>query len=377
MSSRKRNFDHMIIQDPIRGELYVFDEERYIPGQLGDVFNINTIEDDYTITRECAKYSIGIGDYALCHCDDGGAFMVWVAKKDIDKPVSKLESADLLIKNNGKCIGVSGLRCDDCCLISSTGCKGGNDEKRNLKLAKEYKKMNSNKSEFKKFRLEDYKGKYVMHVDTEEEYNTFSKFLHENGKTWCTGKGYLECSHWELYKNESCFDFNDGVYDSLGWFQEFEERSYTILEFSDFNWNVCEFIKNQEVEISANGECYGRGHKEKFYGYDGSLEKPYLTIDKDGDIMNWQHCRAIQPKYEAYHKFDSEWIGKKVVLKTSKDHDSIQTILGTDIPNCDLPDRIYLRNDFNNAINCISNWNERLFKIATWKNGKTFGEEIK
>ncbi len=140
--------------------------------------------------------------------------------------------------------------------------------------------------------------------------------------------------------------------------------------------NTCEFTKGQEVEHSSDGKEFDRACKEKFYDYNPKLEKPFLTIDEDGDIANWKYCRAVQPKYEAYHKFNSEWIGKKVVLKTPKDHDSIQTILGTDSPSYDLPDRIYLRNDYNNAINCFSNWNNRLFEIAKWPDSTTFGEPI-
>lgn len=74
---------------------------------------------------------------------------------------------------------------------------------------------------------------------------------------------------------------------------------------------VCEFTKDQEVEISADGKGYFSDYKVNFYGYDGSLEKPYLTIDKDGDITNWNCCRAIK-KYEPYTEFDPTWIGKDI-----------------------------------------------------------------
>ena len=101
------------------------------------------------------------------------------------------------------------------------------------------------KMKMSRFRLEDYKGKFVMHVKTEEEYDTFSKFLYENGKTWCSGYGYLVRNHWEVNKSETCFDFNNGAYSYVDWLKDLD---YTILEFSDFDWNACEFTKGQDVE---------------------------------------------------------------------------------------------------------------------------------
>lgn len=212
-----------------------------------------------------------------------------------------------------------------------------------------------------RFRLEDYEGQYVMHVKTEEEYDAFSKFLDSKGEKWNNGDSYLECSYWGFYKNEICFEFDCGAYSTLGYYRS---RDYTILEFSDFDWGkeemkefkvgdwvkgkegslfenkalqivdivnnnlvfanhegclksycaelVCEFTINQEVEISANGERYGRNYKEKFYGYDGSLEKPYLTVNEEGNIENWKYCRAIKHKYEPYTEFDPTWIGKDI-----------------------------------------------------------------
>lgn len=90
----------------------------------------------------------------------------------------------------------------------------------------------------KKFRLEDYKGNIVMHCDTEEKAKMFLKFLDRNGKCWDSGVSYLDQINWKMYKKDTCYLFNEGLFGEL---EDFKEENYKILEFDDFDWNNTEY----------------------------------------------------------------------------------------------------------------------------------------
>lgn len=86
----------------------------------------------------------------------------------------------------------------------------------------------------KKFRLEDYKGNYVMHCSTNKMAETFLKFLHKHGKSWRTGGSYLEETYFKCYQEDTCYIFNEGMFGEL---KRVEEDKYNILEFDDFDWS--------------------------------------------------------------------------------------------------------------------------------------------
>lgn len=83
-----------------------------------------------------------------------------------------------------------------------------------------------------KFNLNDYQGDYVMHCKTKEEAESFCRFLHQNGKKWSSGDSYLEFNRWDLYKTDTVYCFNLGMYCDVV-FAKWQEY-YTILEWSDF-----------------------------------------------------------------------------------------------------------------------------------------------
>jgi len=79
---------------------------------------------------------------------------------------------------------------------------------------------------------------------------------------------------------------------------------------------VCQFAKNEPVKISEDGESYERMSEEKFYSYDPLLSSPYLVINVNGDIHNYQYCKAYkQPEYVPYIEPELNWIGKEVIVK--------------------------------------------------------------
>lgn len=83
------------------------------------------------------------------------------------------------------------------------------------------------------FRLEEHRGNYAMHCDTEEKAKTFLKFLHRCGKNWLSGHSYLAKTSWKVYEENTCYEFNNGTYCGL---EHSKQEEYTILEFDDFNW---------------------------------------------------------------------------------------------------------------------------------------------
>lgn len=86
----------------------------------------------------------------------------------------------------------------------------------------------------KKFRLEDYRGGYAMHCDTEKKAETFLKCLHRSGKNWRSGSSYLKSTHWGGFENEACYRFNEGT---IGRLEFAKSEGYDILEFDDFDWS--------------------------------------------------------------------------------------------------------------------------------------------
>lgn len=83
------------------------------------------------------------------------------------------------------------------------------------------------------FRLEDYKGGYVMHCDTEEKAIVFCKYLNDHGRYWIDKEVYTNNNYWTFCVEGTCYYFNDGTYGDLRYV---DEDSYTILEFDDFDW---------------------------------------------------------------------------------------------------------------------------------------------
>jgi hypothetical protein len=123
----------------------------------------------------------------------------------------------------------------------------------------------------KKFNLDDYKGKYVMHCKTEEEAEDFCRVLHEAGRTWRAGNSYLKDSYWDYYMNDIYYMFNEG-----GWHDHLDDyyKDSTILEWSDFMNK--EFTK----EDLRNGDIVLRRDEDVEMFIDGRF------IDYTGFVVN-------------------------------------------------------------------------------------------
>lgn len=81
------------------------------------------------------------------------------------------------------------------------------------------------------FNLNDYKGDYVMHCQTEDEADSFLEVLHNAGRKWCDGVSYMEHNNYSKYKHHTAYCFNVGQFGDV---THPTLKGYTVLEWSDF-----------------------------------------------------------------------------------------------------------------------------------------------
>lgn len=64
-------------------------------------------------------------------------------------------------------------------------------------------KTNEHENFWYEFKL----GKFAVHCDTEEKAVEFLKECDENGITWSTGNRVINQTHWNVYKENTCYYF--------------------------------------------------------------------------------------------------------------------------------------------------------------------------
>uniref|UniRef100_UPI00402AF1D7 hypothetical protein n=1 Tax=[Ruminococcus] torques TaxID=33039 RepID=UPI00402AF1D7 len=146
----------------------------------------------------------------------------------------------------------------------------------------------------KKFRLEDYKGNIVMHCNTEEKAKIFQIFLDRNGKSWGSGVNYLDQINWKMYKKDTCYLFNEGLFGEL---EDFKEENYKILEFDDFDWSNTECYKTAPIIVEQESTsiiltCPYCGY-ENAYCYDTVCEYFGQTCDWSMFKLICQECKEL------------------------------------------------------------------------------------
>lgn len=125
------------------------------------------------------------------------------------------------------------------------------------------------------FNINNYKGKYAMHCKTEEEAKSFCKYLHEHGRKWCIGQSYIEDNRWDIYSENTVYNFNDGAFSKVDYCRS---ENYTILEWEDFMKNTFtkadlrtgDIIKTRCGEVGIvvlkyNIIAFSNGHQELNY----------------------------------------------------------------------------------------------------------------
>ena len=71
------------------------------------------------------------------------------------------------------------------------------------------------------------KDHLVIHCDTEEKANKLLKAFDKLGKKWSSGRSYLDCDYYIIYKQNTCYS-NIGEYAPYDWY---EKNGYIIFEF--------------------------------------------------------------------------------------------------------------------------------------------------
>ncbi len=77
------------------------------------------------------------------------------------------------------------------------------------------------------FNLDDYKGNYAMHCQTEDEADSFLEVLHNAGRKWCNGASYREYNNYSRYKRHTAYCFNTGQYSDV---RHHILKDYTVLK---------------------------------------------------------------------------------------------------------------------------------------------------
>ena len=89
-----------------------------------------------------------------------------------------------------------------------------------------------------RFNIKDYPGDYAMLCNSKEESDIFRSYLHNVGKTWCSGDSYLEKDYYDIRKCDAFYGiayyFNHGAY---GLVSALMSSNTVGLAFKDFDWS--------------------------------------------------------------------------------------------------------------------------------------------
>ena len=100
-----------------------------------------------------------------------------------------------------------------------------------------------------KFDHKNYPGKYVMHVNTEEQAKIFVDYMRNiMGLSWI-----FNC--FDVHKTNTAYNFNKDYYSSIS---NYSEKGYTILEFEDFDWSDFTMKKEFTKKDLKNGDVVKR-----------------------------------------------------------------------------------------------------------------------
>lgn len=107
------------------------------------------------------------------------------------------------------------------------------------------------------FQINEYKNvgttRYCMHCKTLKEAGNFCDFLHSQGRRWNSGDSYAEIFHWGKYREDTCYNFNQGSFCDIEWY---ESQGYIILEWSDYMKDTTKAMNNSFTDKNFKLEDY-------------------------------------------------------------------------------------------------------------------------
>lgn len=214
----------------------------------------------------------------------------------------------------------------------------------------------------KEFNWEDFKdenNKIAVHCKTEEEAKDFCKKMHEHGMKWNTGRTYLECTNYNVFKTKTCYS-GYGTYSSYVFYEKRE--GHTILEWSDYmkEFTKADLKDGMVVECRDGDRLLVFGHKllddnnfdfindiaddltdKKYKDKDFDIMKVYKVnienVKKLSDILKHENLELIWERIEVKHmtvdemqKKLEELTGERVEVEPS-----VEEMIGTIELYCD------------------------------------------
>lgn len=171
----------------------------------------------------------------------------------------------------------------------------------------------------KKFKFEDYQGKYAMWCKTESEDKKFCDVLsaHTNDTFWASNP------RWVRYRAELCYAFNESTYCSK---TVYEDNNYTILNFSDFDWSedkmftkadlkTGDFIKVKFSNETKVAVCVNIDNK-MFVDEDGKFS--VLT----NDFLEENMLSVHRPTQNSHYSFSRYYYGDLIYQK--EQHNAVE-----------------------------------------------------
>jgi hypothetical protein len=159
-----------------------------------------------------------------------------------------------------------------------------------------------------KFDHKNYLGKYAMHCQKEDDAYTFCRYLHSVGKKWITDRTYIETQHFHSLAGGTVYFFNDGTCSSYTDHLKFNDGTYELLNFEDFDWSDFimkkkftkadlkngDFVKCRDGDIGIVLADIGAIYFGRQYGRITDIND-YLTASKnhDCDIMAVRRPHAV------------------------------------------------------------------------------------
>lgn len=157
----------------------------------------------------------------------------------------------------------------------------------------------------KKFNIDNYPGKYVMHCENKDELFKFYDYLHSVGRKLSTGRDYVElkATRDAAGRPIKYIFFNEGLHAS--YMDKAYASKYTVLNFKDFDWSdsnmerktkfkVGDKVKIVKIRGDHMGKvrCLGTTctissiNPNQMWSY-RKLETHYGVRDTSGDLYVW------------------------------------------------------------------------------------------
>ena len=110
----------------------------------------------------------------------------------------------------------------------------------------------------KKFNWDEFKNKdnkIAVHCKTKEEAKDFCRQMYKHGMVWESGNSYLSCTHYEVYKGETCY-IGFGMFSS---YRYYNSEGYEILEWSDYmNKEFTKVDLKSGMVVEYNDNYFGK-----------------------------------------------------------------------------------------------------------------------